>query len=531
MVCTETTSRVLAERRLQSMRALAEATSLATDVETLIHRAAEVLGRATRDVAFALVYLRDTQVMDRHAAAPHLMRTVGLADVDADVIDRQFRTRLDRLATGIGAHPMPRPGVVTRAQWPEPVSELCVVPIGGERHATGYLVVGLSPRLPFDPAYREYLRLTGEQIAQGQARIEAFHVRALVENERNNLLEQAPMATALLTGPEHVFQLANPLYRHMVGRSDLIGRTYLDTFPELIGTPMPGILDRVYQTGEPFVTHEMRIPLDRTGHGVLEDCFFQFNLEPLRDRSGQVYGMMAVAVDITPQVVVRKELEQAQANHERLLRELKAASRAKDEFLAMLGHELRNPLAPIVTALQLMRLRGVREGERERVIIERQVQHVVRLVDDLLDVSRITRGVLVLQRERVRLVDVVGKGIEQASPLIEHRRHRLTVDVPSDPKAPLFCPAGGGLMAQRSAWLLGPERVIADPIAFPSGWPRRASIAAPRRLTTRPGESVVDTVKEMTGGRGPDACIDAVGMEAHGYGLRATRVRSGEAAP
>jgi K+-sensing histidine kinase KdpD len=60
------------------------------------------------------------------------------------------------------------------------------------------------------------------------------------------------------------------------------------------------------------------------------------------------------------------------------------------------------------------------------------VQHVVRLVDDLLDVSRITRGVLVLQRERVRLVDVVGKGIEQASPLIEQHRHRLTVDVPRD---------------------------------------------------------------------------------------------------
>jgi signal transduction histidine kinase/ActR/RegA family two-component response regulator len=427
VVCTETTRRVLAERRLQSMRTLAQATSLATDVATLITRAVEVLGRATRDVAFAMVYLRDT-----HADAPHLVRTAGLADDKADMIDVQFRTQLGRLATDLGAHPLPRPAVVTGPQWPEPVSHVCVVPIGPERHATGYLVVGLSPRLPFDTAYREYLRLTGEQIAQGQARIEAFHVRAMVENERNNLLEQAPMATALLTGPEHVFQLANPLYRRIVGRTDLIGRSYLNTFPELIGTPVPGILDRVYHTGEPFVTHEMRIPLDRTGHGMLEDCFFQFNLEPLRDRSGQVYGMMAVAVDITPQVVVRKALEQAQADHEQLLSDLHAASRAKDEFLAMLGHELRNPLAPIVTALQLMRLRGVREGERERAIIERQVQHVVRLVDDLLDVSRITRGVLVLRRDRVRLVHVVGKGIEQASPLIEQRRHRLTVDVPGD---------------------------------------------------------------------------------------------------
>ena len=66
----------------------------------------------------------------------------------------------------------------------------------------------------------------------------------------------------------------------------------------------------------------------------------------------------------------------------------------------MLGHELRNPLSPILTALQLMRLRGVQGAERERAIIERQVKHLVRLVDDLLDVSRITRGKIELKRER-----------------------------------------------------------------------------------------------------------------------------------
>jgi hypothetical protein len=143
VVCTETTSRVLAERRLQSMRGLAEATSLVTDLATLITRAAEVLGRATRDVAFALVYLKDTP-----ADAPQLMRTVGLAHDEADVIDAQFRTQLGRLATAIGAHPMRRPAVVTGAQWPEPVSEVCVVPIGRERQATGYLVAGSALGCP-----------------------------------------------------------------------------------------------------------------------------------------------------------------------------------------------------------------------------------------------------------------------------------------------------------------------------------------------------------------------------------------------
>lgn len=108
-----------------------------------------------------------------------------------------------------------------------------------------------------------------------------------------------------------------------------------------------------------------------------------------------------------------------------------AANRTKDEFLALLGHELRNPLAPIVTSLGLMKARAPEALERERAVIERQVQHMIRLVDDLLDVARITRGKVVLRRERVELGRVVAAAVEVASPLLEQRRHRLTVAVPA----------------------------------------------------------------------------------------------------
>ncbi len=107
-----------------------------------------------------------------------------------------------------------------------------------------------------------------------------------------------------------------------------------------------------------------------------------------------------------------------------------SANRAKDEFLAMLGHELRNPLSPILTALQLMKLRGAAGSERERTVIERQVNHLTRLVDDLLDVSRIARGRVELKREIVEIAEVVAKAIEMASPLLEQRTHSLFVDVP-----------------------------------------------------------------------------------------------------
>jgi signal transduction histidine kinase len=98
----------------------------------------------------------------------------------------------------------------------------------------------------------------------------------------------------------------------------------------------------------------------------------------------------------------------------------------------MLGHELRNPLAPIVTALQIMRLRSDETLQKERQIIERQVNHLVRLVDDLLDVSRITRGKIELTRERIEVSEIVARAIEMAGPLLKQRQHRLTVEAPRE---------------------------------------------------------------------------------------------------
>jgi signal transduction histidine kinase/ActR/RegA family two-component response regulator len=123
-----------------------------------------------------------------------------------------------------------------------------------------------------------------------------------------------------------------------------------------------------------------------------------------------------------------EESKRLLAERQELLRKAEAASRAKDEFLAILGHELRNPLAPIVTALDLMKARGG-APERELAVIERQTRHLVRLVDDLLDVSRIARGLVTLEKEPIELAEVVEKAIEMAEPLIEQRTQRLEVEV------------------------------------------------------------------------------------------------------
>lgn len=111
--------------------------------------------------------------------------------------------------------------------------------------------------------------------------------------------------------------------------------------------------------------------------------------------------------------------------------DLRQASRAKDEFIAMLGHELRNPLAPIQIALHLMEMRGDTGSEKERAIIGRQVHHMARLVDDLLDVARIIHGHVTLQATPLELAAVVDRAVETATPLIEQRCHTLSVDVPT----------------------------------------------------------------------------------------------------
>ena len=139
---------------------------------------------------------------------------------------------------------------------------------------------------------------------------------------------------------------------------------------------------------------------------------------------------------------MRLEAETIQRRHaEAELRKkvelLADADRRKDEFLAMLGHELRNPLAPVTTALQLMRLHSDEplRVARARETIERQVEHMTRLIDDLLDVSRITRGKIELRHEAVVLSSLVARAVEGARPVIDDRGHRLTLDLPDEPVA------------------------------------------------------------------------------------------------
>jgi PAS domain S-box-containing protein len=150
--------------------------------------------------------------------------------------------------------------------------------------------------------------------------------------------------------------------------------------------------------------------------------WFEVRAVPVINADGTVREWVGLHRDIDDEKHAAEQL-----TRERIAAE--QANRVKDEFLAMLGHELRNPLSPILTAVQLLKLRRVEA--REVDVIERQAQHLTRLLEDLLDVSRITRGKITLNTEPVDVADVAAAAVEMASPVIDRGRHTLTTDIPA----------------------------------------------------------------------------------------------------
>jgi signal transduction histidine kinase len=273
--------------------------------------------------------------------------------------------------------------------------------------ANDYLVKPFSARelVARVAALLEMLRL-GQRLADERAAIE-------------HLFAQMPMPVAILRGPDQVFESANQAYLDVVGGRSILGKPFLEALPEMEGQGFDELMHSVLRTGKAEVGRERLVRLTRGGR--LHDTYFTFIYAPVRGEDGRIDSVVTLCNEVTEQVQARQRLEA-------LAVELAQASRAKDEFLAMLGHELRNPLAPMRTALQLMRLRG--SESREQDVLDRQVNHLSRLVDDLLDVSRITRGKIELNRRPVELSEVVVRAMEIASPVLEQAHHELLIDVP-----------------------------------------------------------------------------------------------------
>jgi signal transduction histidine kinase len=242
------------------------------------------------------------------------------------------------------------------------------------------------------------------------------------------MLMGAPMATCLTLGPLHVVELVNDSYRRLIAPREVVGKPMREALPELEGQGIFELLDQVWATGQPYTATERPVRLLGPSGAADREVFLTLAFQPVRDLQGKLDGVTFSGFDVTEVVLARRTVAE-------LGRQAELAGQRRDEFLAMLGHELRNPLAALSTAHQVMAQRAQRDpraaGLQERC--ERQVGILVRLVDDLLDISRLTRGKVTLHREIVDLASIVDKAFVATRQHLDARKHETSVTMAPGP--------------------------------------------------------------------------------------------------
>ena len=254
-------------------------------------------------------------------------------------------------------------------------------------------------------------------LEQREATLRVIEAEQALSRQLTDIFNHAPVGIAVTRGPAHVFEYVNETYCRLFQARDFIGKTLRQNFSEYSDEIMEAY-DAAFRSGEARAFTSLRADT-YAPDGTLQERYFEVVFQPLRDASNHVDRIAIIGYDVTGLTMARRDAENA--------------NREKDRFLAMLGHELRNPLAPIRMAVELMQRKGAEPFARELAIIERQVRHLVRLVDDLLDVARVARGAIELKRSPIEIADAVAKAVEISAPLIESKAHTLLHAVPAGP--------------------------------------------------------------------------------------------------
>jgi signal transduction histidine kinase len=275
----------------------------------------------------------------------------------------------------------------------------------GTWHEDQYLPIERNGRLEdvwwtysYGPAYDDAGRVHGVLVVC-QETTKRILAEAALDVERARLAEvfrQAPTFLAVMRGPDHVFELANDAYYAVVGHRDIVGRPVRQALPEVAGQGFVELLDRVLETGEPYVGREVLVELVRQPGGEPEQRFVDFIYQPLREGDGPPYGIVAHGHDATAQVLSRREVERLLASSEQARAEAEAANRVKSQFLTVMSHELRTPLNAIGGYTELLQL-GVRGSlnDEQRDFLDRIQQsqlHLLGLINEVLNFAKLETG-------------------------------------------------------------------------------------------------------------------------------------------
>jgi PAS domain S-box-containing protein len=279
--------------------------------------------------------------------------------------------------------------------------------------------------------------LVFRDVSEARRAMEArSHLAAIVDSSDDAIIGQSP---------DGIIQSWNRGAERLYGykAAEIVGKSLSVLVPDDHPEELPQIMERLRrgETIEHLETERIR----KDGRRV----DVSLTISPIVDAEGTIIGSSKIARDIT----ARKEED-----------------RRKSEFLALLAHELRNPLAPLRNGLQVIRLAGDdrQTVEQCRAVMERQLEHLVRLVDDLLDISRISRGKLQLQKERISLASIVEHSLDLCGQNVRGTDHELTVELPD---GPLYVDADRTRISQAICNLLSNAAKYSDP-----GTPVRLSV-------------------------------------------------------
>ncbi|GJH12778.1 PAS domain-containing protein [Caballeronia novacaledonica] len=421
MYCTviETTRRVMAERRAAFELRVSDALRPLTSSEDVITCAGALLGEQlnlARVIYGECDESSDTFYVRRDWTAPTFPSMAGM------------RFELDEFGPGI-VNPM-RAGQVVLAidsrMDPRSVEFFNSYEMTGIRSFMAVPLIKAGRLVAFLGLHRadschwtdSDIRFARDMAERTWSAVETARAQAELRAERDRSRDIFDtMAEGFMLMDRHwnvIYMNAEGLRIADMSSVEVLGRSHWEIWPEAIDTVAARMYHRVMETGEAGTAEYCQ------RHSDHDDIWVE-----VRAYSTGEGGIASFFRDITE----RKVAEQ----------KLRAADQRKDEFLAMLAHELRNPLAPIAAAAELLKIGKLDEAQvlQSSAIIRRQVAHLTGLVNDLLDVSRVTRGLVTLARTPVTVQSIVEEAIEQVRPLLDLRRQQLNVDVPLEEAAVL----------------------------------------------------------------------------------------------